>query len=736
MAEPQPSVASPAAGGPPPDPRFAELMAKVQRYRPGENLELLQRAYDFAARQHQAQRRASGEPYLSHPLAVSHLLADMGMDVTTICVGLLHDVMEDTRAEPAVVEREFGGHVARLVEGLTKINRLDFFNPEVRQAENLRKMLLAMVDDVRVILIKLADRLHNMRTLEYLPPETRDRVARETLDIYAPIAHRLGMGRVRGELEDLAFRTLEAENYARIRQQLEEKRSLNERFLDEVKQKIAAALRENDIPAELEGRIKRPFSIHQKMQRQGVGLDQIYDLLAVRVVTDSVKNCYAALGVIHQLWRPVPGRFKDYIAMARPNLYQSLHTSLITAGQPFEVQVRTREMHRLAERGIAAHWAYKDSEAVTAEDQQRITWLRHLIEWAREMQDPSEFLSTLKVDLYPEEVYAFTPKGKVIVLPRQASPVDFAYAIHTEVGNTCTGAKVNGRMVPLRHRLQNGDIVEILTQAGRSPNRDWLSFVRTSKARNKVQHWIRLQQRTQAAELGRRLLEKVARRYRVNLKQVTEEDLLRVAREHGCQRVDELYARVGFGKYAPRHLLSRLSREPLPETRPAARGLGKLKETVQRVFRLQEKALAMGERDLLMYRARCCNPVRGEAVVGYITRGRGVAVHAQACPNVQNLLYDVERRIRVNWAEGGEDTYPVRVAIRASDRPGLLTQMSGIISSHNSNISSADARTDPADASAVIDLTFEVTEMKQLERILAALKKINGVRDVTRRLRF
>jgi len=642
MAEPHPSVASPAAGGPPPDPRFAELVAKVQRYRPGESLELLQRAYDFAARQHQAQRRASGEPYLSHPLAVSHLLADMGMDVTTICVGLLHDVLEDTRVEPTAVEREFGAHVARLVEGLTKINRLDFFNPEVRQAENLRKMLLAMVDDVRVILIKLADRLHNMRTLEFLPPETRERVARETLDIYAPIAHRLGMGRVRGELEDLAFRTLEAESYALIRQQLEEKRSLNERFLEEVKQKIAAALRENDLPAELEGRIKRPFSIHQKMQRQGVALDQIYDLLAVRVVTDSVKNCYAALGVIHQLWRPVPGRFKDYIAMARPNLYQSLHTSLITAGQPFEVQVRTREMHGVAERGIAAHWAYKDSEAVTAEDQQRITWLRHLIEWAQEMQDPSEFLSTLKVDLYPEEVYTFTPKGKVIVLPRQASPVDFAYAIHTEVGNTCIGAKVNGRIAPLRHRLQNGDIVEILTQAGRTPNRDWLSFVRTSKARNKVQHWIRL----------------------------------------------------------------------------------------------QEKALAMGERDLLMYRARCCNPVRGEAVVGYITRGRGVAVHAQACPNVQNLLYDVERRIRVNWTEGGEETYPVRVAIRANDRPGLLTQMSGVISSQDSNIRSAEARTDPGDGSAVIDLVFEIKEMKQLERILTALKKVSGVRDVSRRLRF
>ncbi len=735
MAEPRPTLEPEAPAGPPPDPRLTEILEKVQRTRPGENLALLNRAYVFAARQHSSQRRASGEPYLSHPLAVAAVLAELGMDVTTVCVGLLHDVVEDTRVEPQALEREFGPQVARLVEGVTKINRLDFFNPEVRQAENLRKMLLAMVDDVRVVLIKLADRLHNMRTLEFLPPEKRERVARETLDIYAPIAHRLGMGRMRAELEDLAFHTLDADSWEQIRLQLEEKRTLNERFLAEVKQKINLALQENDLPAELQGRIKRPYSIHQKMRRQGATLDQIYDLLAVRVVTDSVKNCYAALGVIHQIWRPVPGRFKDYIAMPRPNLYQSLHTSVISGGQPFEVQIRTREMHRVAEQGIAAHWAYKDSEAVTADDQQRIAWLRHLIEWAKEMQDPSEFLSTLKVDLYPEEVYTFTPKGKVIVLPRQATPLDFAYSIHTEVGHTCVGAKVNGRIVPLRHRLQNGDIVEILTQPNHKPSRDWLSIVRTSRARNKIQYWIRSQQRQQAAEVGKKLLEKEARRFRVNLKSVSEADWQRVAREEGCQRVEELYARIGFGKYAPRAILGRLSREPLPEERPP-RALGRLQQTMRRVFQLEEKGLALGGSDLLMYRARCCNPVRGEAVVGYITRGRGIAVHAQACPNVQNLLYDVERRIPVNWEAGGEDVYPVRLTIRAADRPGLLTQMTGVISAHKCNIRGAEARTDPNDRTAVIELVFDVQEMKQLERILAALRKADGVRDVTRVLRF
>ena len=725
----------------PPQTRFDDLLRRVGEYRPAGDLEPLRRAYEFSARQHAAQQRASGEPYLSHPLEVAHVLAEMRLDITTLCVGLLHDVVEDTPASFATLEQQFGAPVARLVEGVTKINRLDLVSQEVRQAENLRNVLLAMVNDVRVILIKLADRLHNMRTLRYLPPEKAERVARETLEIYAPIAHRLGMGKMRMELEDLAFRSLEPDHDRHIRALLEKKRRLNEQFLNDVQREIAAELEKSGVSAQVEGRIKRPFSIHQKMTRQGVAFDQLYDLLAVRVITDSIRNCYAALGIVHQLWRPVPGRFKDYIGMPRPNLYQSLHTSVIhTKGQPFEVQIRTRDMHRVAEQGIAAHWLYKEGEALTAEDQQRIAWLRQLIEWAQEMQDPSDFLSTLKVDLYPEEVYTFTPKGKVVVLPRQATPLDFAYTIHTEVGHTCTGARVNGRMVPLRHRLQNGDIVEILTQPGHAPSRDWLSLVRTSRARNKIQHWIRTHEREQAVELGRRLLDKEARRHKRTLKKIAEADWLRAAHDYGCQKVDELLARVGFGKYAPRQVLTKLLPELLAEQRPPAAAtdpsrLAKLRQTVARVFRLTEKGLQLRDTDLMMYRARCCNPIRGEPIVGYITRGRGISVHARNCPNVENLLYDSERRVSVDWAEGDEDAYPVRLAIQISDRPGLLTQITGVIAAHDCNIRTADARTDAARGTGVIELVFDVREQRQLNRILSAIKKVEGVRGVNRLLR-
>ena len=745
MAPPRSSANLETGASPLTRARFTELVDKAEQYRLGGDLGLLRRAYEFSAREHGAQTRASGEPFLSHPLEVAHLLAEMRLDVTTLAVALLHDVVEDTHVRQETLEELFGREVAHLVEGLTKIDRLDFSSQETEQAENLRKMLLAMVDDVRVVLVKLADRLHNMRTLSYLPSDKRQRVARETLEIYAPIAHRLGMGRMRSELEDLAFSCLEPDAAAHIRRQLEDKRRLNESFLADVQKVIAEAMTSNGIGAQVEGRIKRPYSIHQKMVRNGVALDQIYDLLAVRVITESVRDCYAALGVLHQLWRPVPGRFKDYIAMPRPNLYQALHTSVIhSSGHPFEVQFRTQEMHRLAEQGIAAHWRYKEGDAVTPEDQQRIAWLRQLIEWAREMQDPSEFLSTLKVDLYPEEVYTFTPKGRVVVLPRQATPVDFAYAIHTEIGHTCVGAKVNGRIVPLRSHLQNVDIVEILTQPAHTPSRDWLSLVRTSRARNKIQHWIRSHQRQQAVELGRRLLEKEARRLGLSLKKVAEEQWQAAAREHGCQKPDELIARVGFGKYAPRQVLARLSSEPLPEERraprrerPLARVGAGLRRTVRRMFRLEDKGLPLHDRDLMMYRARCCNPIRGEEVIGYITRGRGIAVHAKACPNVQNLLYDLERRIKVTWAEdeGQPEAYPVHLAIRTNDRPGLLTQISGVIANHKCNIRAAEARSALADGTALIELTFDVESMKQLDRILAALKKVAGVRDVTRLLR-
>ncbi|HXP71680.1 MAG TPA: RelA/SpoT family protein, partial [Candidatus Dormibacteraeota bacterium] len=439
------------------DLRFVELMDKVRRNRPGDDLELLRRAFDFAAEQHKTQTRLSGEPFLSHPVEVAHLLADMRLDVTALCAALLHDVVEDTKIPLSQIDEIFGADVARLVEGATKISRLDLLAPEARQAENVRKMLLAMVNDVRVVMIKLADRLHNMRTLQFLDSEKQQRISRETLDIYAPVANRLGMGLIRGELEDLAFRYLEPESFLDIQKKISTKQKGFDKFLHEVQDAVRSKMIENGIPAEVQARIKRLYSLHLKIQKQQRTLDQVFDLLALRVITDTVKNCYAALGVIHQIWPPVPGRFKDYIAMPRPNLYQSLHTTVIHAGQPFEVQIRTQEMHRIAEQGVAAHWKYKDGGAGFSQaDDQRIVWMRQLIEWVQEMEEPSEFLSTLRVDLYPEEVYTFSPKGRVVVLPRSATPVDFAYAIHTEVGNQCSGAKVNGALVPLRHALANG----------------------------------------------------------------------------------------------------------------------------------------------------------------------------------------------------------------------------------------------------------------------------------------
>src|ERR1700675_1507686 len=461
------------------DMRFAELLDKVRRNRPGDDLELLRRAYDFAAEQHKTQTRLSGEPFLSHPVEEAHILADMKLDVTSLCAALLHDVVEDTKIPLETISEQFGADVARLVEGATKISRLDLLAPEARQAENVRKMLLAMVTDVRVVMVKLADRLHNMRTLEFLDSERQQRIARETLDIYAPVANRLGMGLIRGELEELAFRYLEPESFLDIQKKISTKQKVFDKFLHEVEDSIRAKMVENGIPAEVQARIKRLYSLHLKIQKQQRTLDQVFDLLAVRVVTDTVNNCYAALGVIHQIWPPLPGRFKDYIAMPRPNLYQSLHTTVIHAGQPFEVQIRTQEMHRIAEQGVAAHWKYKDGKPST-DDDQRIIWMRQLIEWSQELQEPGEFLTTLKVDLAPNEVYAFTPKGRVLELPAGATPVDFAYAVHTEVGHQCVGDKVNGQMVSLRHEIVSGDVVEILTQKGHKPSRDWLSFVQSS----------------------------------------------------------------------------------------------------------------------------------------------------------------------------------------------------------------------------------------------------------------
>jgi len=707
---------------------FEQILAQVQAYRPGEDLSLLRRAYDFAVVKHSSQKRLSGEPYITHPLEVVHILADMKLDPVCLVGGLLHDVVEDTGTASERVRQEFGPEVARIVEGVTKIGRIKFSTLEEQQAENYRKMVLAMVDDIRVVLVKLADRLHNMRTLEYLPPEKRQGIARETLDIYAPIAHRLGMGKIRGELEDLAFRFLEPEAFEEVKKSVESRRKVSEEFLAEVRTLVDAKMKDHNIPAHIAGRIKRLYSIRQKLKRQHISIEQVYDLLAIRIVTDSVKNCYAALGVIHNTWRPVPGRIKDFIAIPRPNLYQSLHTSVIGPhGQPFEVQIRTEEMHRIAEEGIAAHWKYKDGASLAQQDEERFAWLRHLVEWQQEMRDPGEFLSTLKIDLYPEEVYTFTPKGKVIVLPRDATPIDFAYAIHTEVGHRCVGAKVNGRIVPLKSKLRNGDIVEIATQANHAPSRDWLALAKTSRARNKIKHWINVAQRRQAIDIGKKLLEKEARKYDVSLKKIADADYLRVARDYGCAQLEDLYAGLGYGKFSARQMLARLVPSAHLEVAHASRVA-----SVKRALGL-ESDLAIqvhGHGDLMVYRAKCCNPIRGEEILGYITRGKGIAVHSKNCPNVQSLMYDADRRIEVEWVGPKYSLYAVHLALMTADRQGMLADVTSAISGVHANIQNIEART--GDNRADIDVTVDIVDKQHLEKILASLRKIEGVFQVER----
>jgi guanosine-3',5'-bis(diphosphate) 3'-pyrophosphohydrolase len=593
------------------------------------------------------------------------------------------------------------------------------------------------VNDIRVIIVKLADRLHNMRTLQFLPRDRQQRIAQETLEIYAPIAHRLGMGKIRGELEDLSFQYLEPEAAAELVREIDSQRQQNEEFLNKMRHEVEVNLAREGIPARVEGRMKRAYSVFQKMKRQKIGLDQVYDLLALRIITDSVKNCYAALGVIHNEWHPIPGRIKDFIAIPRPNLYQSLHTSVMgPGGRACEVQIRTEEMHRLAEEGIAAHWKYKEGRKGPGVDDQRIIWLRQLVEWQKELHDPGEFMSTLKVDLYPEEVYAFTPMGKVIVLPRDATPIDFAYAIHSDVGNTCVGSKVNGRIVPLKYSLKNGDVVEILTQSGHLPSKDWLAIVKTSKARNKIKHVINTTERAKAIEIGQKYLEREARRAGAQLSRITKADLERVASDYGCGKMEDLHAALGYGKFSARQVLQKLvpdqmevplTEAPKPAAQPTAPG--------------HPSALAgdlvikvKGCDDLLVYRAKCCNPIRGEGIVGYVTRGKGIAVHSMNCPNVQNLMYEVERKIDVEWARAATETFPVKVMIYTDDRPGMLNQLTSVLFAEQSNIRSLEASSDDKRGGdgAVIDMTIEIRDKKQLERVVNAIRRISGVRDVER----
>jgi len=712
--------------------RLEELLAKLRANRPSDDPWLVRRAFDIAAERHRDQFRSSGDPYITHLLEVAHILADMRLDATTLAAALLHDVIEDTEFPLSRLQERFGDEVARLVEGVTKIGRLNIMAPETRQAENVRKMLLAMVHDVRVVLVKLADRVHNMRTLEFLEPSKQLRISRETMDIYAPIAHRLGMSVIKGELEDLSFRYLEPDAYFSLQKEVTDKAPVHKKFLEDVQNTIRTKLVENGIPAELEARVKGLHSLHRKIVRQERGLDQIYDLLAVRVITDTERSCYAALGVVHHIWRPVPGRFKDYIAMPRPNLYQSLHTTVIHGGQPFEIQIRTQEMHRIAEEGVAAHWKYKDRKPASGDDDQRILWMRQLIEWSQELQEPGEFLSTLKVDLAPVEVYAFTPKGRVLELPKSATPVDFAYSVHTEVGHQCVGAKVNGQMVSLRHEIVSGDVVEILTQKGHKPSRDWLSFVKSSHAKSKIRHFINTQERDEATEMGKRLLENESRNFPKSLKKISPEDLSKLAAEYGLSKPEDLFAAVGFGKYSARQVLARYFGEPTKEPdKPADDAKPTLVKTVKRMLGFGEAPLIVrGQDDLLVFRAKCCNPIPGDDIIGYVTRGRGVAVHTRVCPNVQNLLYQTERRIAVEWGGGDAATFPVELLIRAKDRPGLLAEVTAVISDAGSNIRTLESRPDRQNAR--VEASLEISDKRQLETILSNIRRIIGVYGVER----
>ena len=714
--------------------RFRDLMKTLKANRPNDDLAIVKKAYDYSQKHHSGQSRASGEPYLVHPLEVACVLAEMKMDPVAVAAGLLHDSVEDTSVTVSDIRQEFGEQVAHIVEGVTKISAIDFSSREEQQAENLRKMMLAMVDDIRVVMIKLADRLHNMRTLEHLSPERQQKIAKETLEIYAPIAHRLGMGKIRGELEDLGFRYVDPIAYQQVKEAVESKRKEGEQFLAKVEQVLRDKLKEAGITAKVESRTKRFFSVHKKLVRQRINVDQVYDLYAMRVITRSVQDCYAVLGIIHNLWRPVPGRIKDFIAMPRPNFYQSLHTSVITEeGETFEVQIRTEEMHRMAEEGIAAHWKYKDGP-VSAQDEQRLAWLRQVVDWQRDVSDPNEFLSTLKIDLYPEEVYTFTPKGKVVVLPRDSTPIDFAYSVHTEVGHTCTGAKVNGRMVPLRHKLHSGDIVEIMTQPGHKPSRDWLAAVKSSRARNKIKHWLNVHQRERAIEIGRKLIEKEARKYRVSLKEIKDPELQRIASDYGLGRPDDLMAGIGYGKYSARQVLAKLvpaGTEPVSEGE--APHTGSIANVVRRVFGGDSDAISVkGHGDLLVYRARCCNPIKGEPIIGYVTRGKGVAVHAINCPNVTNLMYEADRRIDVQWGRDNEtpSAYPVKLTLFCDDHAGMLKQITAVISDTNTNIRNIEART--GNGQANIDVVLDIADLQHLQTLINGVRKIPGVHDVQR----
>lgn len=729
--------------------RIEDVIEKVENNRPDSNIELIRRAYLFSALHHRGQKRASGEPYLVHPLEVANILADMRLDETSVSTGLLHDVVEDTLVDLATIREYFGEEITHLVDGLTKIANISDLSKEKQQAENVRKMVLAMITDVRVVLIKLADRLHNMRTMQFLKPEKRARISQETLDIYAPIAHRLGMGKVRSELEDLSFQNLYPEEYKKLSREIEVRRPELEAALDKITETIQVNLTENEVPfVEIQGRVKRLYSLWKKLKKQKLTIEQVYDLIAARIITpNDKKNCYVTLSVVHDLWTPVPERFKDWIAIPRDNLYQSLHTSVIgDNGQSFEVQIRTEEMHHVAEEGVAAHWKYKESKLGKREEDAALDELRKtveklllpLVETNNETEDSEDFIESLKLDLYPKDVYAFTPMGKVIQLPRGSTPIDFAYAIHSEVGDTCTGAKIKSRIVPLKTELQNGDVVEILTTPNSKPSRDWLNSAVTSKARNRIRHWISEQQRIESIDIGRKLLEKEAGKFRVASKKLLHNDeLKRIANEYGLGRSEDLLASIGYGKTLPRNVLAKfLGAEKFAELDPEKKKETRLEsgmKAVKKFIGLGEDAIIVkGVDNLLTNRARCCNPLNGEAIVGYISLGKGIVVHNKNCKNVQQLMVNKDRIVEVEWAKSDQKhIQSVRLLATTENRTGMLAGITNAIAEIKIGIRDARANVSKDDR-GLIEVTIEVFDKKHLDKVVSSIEKVPGVIAVER----
>ncbi|AAR35612.1 bifunctional (p)ppGpp synthetase/guanosine-3',5'-bis(diphosphate) 3'-pyrophosphohydrolase [Geobacter sulfurreducens] len=711
--------------------RLNDILDKVVTYNPVADLDLIRKAYVYCAKVHQGQTRLSGEPYLVHPMEVAGVLADLKLDVPTVVTGLLHDTIEDTLTTREELEGMFGAEVANLVDGVTKIGKIHFKTKEESQAENFRKMLLAMANDIRVILVKLADRLHNMRTLQYQPEPKQRSISRETLDIYAPLANRLGISWIKSELEDLSFRYLEPQIYYDLASKVAKKKKERESYVEEVRQIIVSKLAEHDLKGDVFGRSKHLYSIWRKMQARNVDIDQIYDLVAIRVMVNDIRECYEVLGIIHSTWKPIPGRFKDYIAMPKGNMYQSLHTTVIGPhGERMEVQIRTSDMHRVAEAGIAAHWKYKEGKGYDEKEVKRFAWLRQLLEWQQELQDSHEFMNTVKVELFPEEVYVFTPRGDVKSFPKGSTPIDLAYTIHTDIGHRCVGAKVNGKLVPLKYELKNGDIVEVITSPHHTPSKDWLKIVKSSRARNKIRAWIKTEERVRSISLGKEILEKEFRRYSLNLAKLQKAgEIKRVASEFGLSTDDDVMAAVGYGKLSANQVIGKL----LPEEKLQERQEQKESRIGKMIGKLtgsSPSAIQIGGVDDVLVRfGKCCNPVPGDDIIGFITRGRGVTIHTADCPVA--LENDPERRIAVTWNRERKAALPVKIRVSCHDQKGILANITQAITDCEANISSASIQS-TVDKRGVNIFEVDVTDLDHLKRVMNNIMKLSGVISVER----